>query len=345
MNPDTNHKSTLLYVGNKLSHCGFTPGVIETLGPLLEAEGYKVFYAGTFKNKILRLLEMLFKTLTTGRKVDYILIDTYSTSAFCYAYLAGRVAKLTGTKYIPILHGGSLPDRLASSKRSCDRLFKNSYANVAVSGYLRHEFEKAGYSTVVIPNSIDISLYPFKKRENPRAKLLWVRSFHRQYNPNMAANVLAELLKSHPDAELCMVGPDKDGSMDEFKTLINSIGIAKHVTITGKLSREEWIKLSENYDFFINTTNVDNTPVSVIEAMALGFCVITTNPGGVPYLLQDGIDSMLLQPGNSHTMTEKVKQLIADPDLAAILSENARRKAESFDWVKIKNDWLELLNN
>jgi len=343
MNPDTNHKSTLLYVGNKLSHCGFTPGVIETLGPLLEAEGYKVFYAGTFKNKILRLLEMLFKTLTTGRKVDYILIDTYSTSAFWYAYMAGRVAKLVRTKYIPILHGGSLPDRLVRSKRSCDRLFKNSYANVAVSGYLRYEFEKAGYSTVVIPNSIDISLYPFKKREYPRAKLLWVRSFHRQYNPNMAAVVLSELLKNHPDAELCMVGPDKDGSMNEFKTFINSIGIAKHVTITGKLSKEEWIKLSENYDFFINTTNVDNTPVSVIEALSLGLAVISTNPGGIPFLLTDNHNSCLVSCGDTEKMAEKIDILIKNPSQYYQIITNGRKLAERFDWNEIKNRWQDLV--
>jgi len=333
----------ILYVGNKLTRSGFSPGVIETLGPLLEKEGYRVFYAGTRKNQLPRLFEMLWSTATTGRKVDYILIDTYSTSAFWYAYLTGRLAKLIGINYIPILHGGALPDRLVRSKRFCDKLFKNSYTNVAVSGYLKHEFEKQGYKTVVIPNSIDISLYPFKKREYSRAKLLWVRSFHRQYNPNMAVDVLAELLKSYPDTELCMVGPDKDGSMKEFREYVTQRGLENCVKVTGRLSKEEWIWLSDDYDFFINTTNVDNTPVSVIEAMALGFCVISTNPGGVPHLLQDGVDSMLLQPGDSLTMVEKIIQLINDPDLTAKLSVNARRKAESFDWVKIKNKWLELL--
>lgn len=51
----------ILYVGNKLSHHGFSPGVIETLGSQLEEAGYKVYYAGTIKNKVLRLLEMLRK--------------------------------------------------------------------------------------------------------------------------------------------------------------------------------------------------------------------------------------------------------------------------------------------
>ena len=332
----------ILYIGNKLSHFGYTPGVIETLGKLLEVEGFRVFYAGTRKNKFLRLTEILWKTIALGKKVDFILIDTYSTSAFWYAYLTGLTARMTGTKYIPILHGGDLPSRLRRSKRACDTLFKNSYMNVAVSGYLSHEFEKAGYETVTIPNSIDILLYPFRLREHPRPRLLWVRSFHRQYNPEMAADVLKELLKKYPDAELCMVGPDKDGSIYEFRNYINKLGIADKVKITGLLKKEEWIKLSEDYDFFINTTNVDNTPVSVIEAMALGLCIISTNPSGIPYLLIDGKDSMLVMPKDYYKMAEHINIIIEKPDLSNQLSTNARLKAESYDWFVIREHWLNL---
>ena len=212
----------------------------------------------------------------------------------------------------------SLPSRLKKSKRACDKLFLNSYANVAVSGYLENEFEKSGYKTVVIPNSIDISKYPFTLRDHTRPRLLWVRSFHRQYNPNMAADVIAELLKKYPDAFLCMVGPDKDGSMEEFRNYVNQMGIESHVMITGKLSKVEWINLSRDYDFFINTTNVDNTPVSVIEAMAMGMCVISTDPGGIPYLLNDGTDSFLVKPGDHNAMADKIHQLIHNPMLADI---------------------------
>ena len=333
-----------MYIGNKLSRHGFTPGGIETLGPWLEKEGYAVSYAGTRKNPFLRLAEMLWKTATTGRRVDYILIDTYSTSAFWYAYLAGRLAKIIGTKYIPILRGGDLPKRLQRSKRACANLFNNSYANVAVSGYLSHEFEKAGYKTITIPNSIDISKYPFSLRQKPRPKLLWVRSFHRQYNPLMAADVLEGLLQTQPDAELCMVGPDKDGSLGEFKDYIRQKSIEEHVKITGKLSKEDWISLSENYDFFINTTNVDNTPVSVIEAMALGLCVISTNPGGIPFLVQDGVDAKLVNPQNSSLMIRTVDYLLKNPEDVVQLSVNARKKAEQFDVNVIIPAWKDLLS-
>ena len=333
----------ILYIGNKLSHHGFTPGVIDTLGPLLESEGYKVSYAGTYKNQVIRLIEIIIKVAFIGRKANYILIDTYSTSAFWFAYFAGVTARLIKVPYIPLLHGGDLPSRLTKSKRLCDDLFKHSYANVAISGYLKHEFEERGIKVTLIPNIINIKSYPFKLRKKLQPNLLWVRSFHRQYNPNMAADVLKELIKTHPEARLCMVGPDKDGSMEEFREYVNTLGINHHVRITGLLKKEEWIILSESYNFFINTTNVDNTPISVIEALGLGLTVISTNPGGIPYLLTSGQNSILVVCGDYKNMANQISELINDPPRNHQISLKGRELAESFDWSVIKNLWTALL--
>lgn len=333
----------ILYIGNKLSNYGYTPGVIETLGKMLEDAGYPVSYAGKRNNKLVRLGEMLWKTLFIGRRCNYILIDTYSTYAFWYAFIIGLAARFVGTKYIPILHGGDLPSRLKKSTWACDILFKHSYMNVAVSGYLHHEFGKFGYRTIVIPNNIELSKYPFKRRTDPSPRLLWVRSFHSHYNPLMAADVLEKLVNCFKDAELCMVGPDKDGSLNEFIAYINNRGLNKHITITGKLSKEEWIRLSENYDFFLNTTNYDNTPISVIEAMALGMCVISTNPGGIPFLLHDRVDAFLVQPGDADGMAYQISLLLQNKTAFNEMSISARATAEKFDWEQVKTEWFNLL--
>jgi len=159
----------------------------------------------------------------------------------------------------------------------------------------------------------------------------------------MAADVLKELLKTHPDAELCMVGPDKDGSMEEFKNYVEGKDLADHVTITGKLSKQDWIDLSSDYDFFINTTNVDNTPVSVVEAMALGLCVVSTNPGGIPYLLSDDVDASLVDVDDSVGMAERIDVIIASPEKGRKYSTLAREKAESFDSELVMDLWKMLL--
>ena len=333
----------ILYIGNKLSHHGYTKTGIETLGLQLQSEGYPLFYAGTKKNAALRLLEMIWTLIQLSPKVDFVLIDTYSTTGFWYAWLSAVWSRLLSVKYIPILRGGNLPARLNRSKWFCDRIFPQAHANVAVSGYLKHAFDKAGYPAIVIPNNIDISQYHFKQRDAFHPRLLWVRSFHRQYNPNMAAEVLALLLKDYPEAKLCMVGPDKDGSMQEFKNQCKKLRITDHVKITGLLSKPQWHRLSEKYDIFINTTNVDNTPVSVIEAMALGLPVVSTHVDGIPFLLDDKKDALLVSKNDAAGMYAETKKIIENTLVGNTISVNARTKAESFDWQTVSKQWKNLL--
>jgi glycosyltransferase involved in cell wall biosynthesis len=96
-------------------------------------------------------------------------------------------------------------------------------------------------------------------------------------------------------------------------------------------------------DIFLNTTNVDNTPISVIEAMACGLCVVSTNVGGLPYLLENEEDALLVAPGDPEAMATAVRRLLTDAELAERLSRNARRKAEQFDWSVILPRWQALL--
>ena len=95
-------------------------------------------------------------------------------------------------------------------------------------------------------------------------------------------------------------------------------------------------------DVFINTTNIDNTPVSLLEAMACGLCVVSTNVGGLPYLIEDGVDALLVPPDDSQAMAAAVRRILTEPGLAARLSSNARKKIERFDRSVILPQWEEL---
>lgn len=334
----------LIYIGNRLSQKGRTVTSIETLGSYLENEGFQVIKASHFSNKIVRLLHMLWTVFKHRSTCDYVLIDTYSTQNFWFAVAVANVCRLFHLPYIPILRGGDLPARLEKSKFQSQKLFHGAKFNVAPSKFLLHVFQNKGYQNLVyIPNTIQIKDYHFKVRKPIMPALLWVRSFATIYNPLLALQVLENLLIDYPEATLCMIGPDKDGSLQECKTYSEERNLP--VSFTGKLSKKDWIDLSVNYDIFINTTNFDNTPVSVIEAMALGLPVISTNVGGIPYLLDDSKDSLLVPPNNTQIFVEKVKWLINEPLFAEQISLEARKKVIQFDWEKIKHAWNSLLQD
>jgi glycosyltransferase involved in cell wall biosynthesis len=222
-------------------------------------------------------------------------------------------------------------------------IFKNSYINVSPSKYLYHEFSKSGYDTIYIPNAISMRLYPFTLRSAFTPKLLWVRAFDEIYNPKMAVEVLFELKKKYKNAALCMVGPDKDGSFQEVIDLAKTKNVADSIEFTGLLTKQEWIKKSKNYSFFINTTNFDNMPVSIIEAMALGLPVISTNVGGMPYLIEDSVTGKLVAKNNVLQMTNTIESIIENPSLGVEITKNAKQQVTHFDEAIVKKMWLNLL--
>lgn len=332
----------ILYIGNHLSKIGKTQTTIDTLSTSLKHEGYTVFTASNKQLKLIRLLDMLFSIVKHAKNVDYVLIDTYSTTNFYYAYLCSVLCQFLNLKYLPILHGGNLPNRLQSHPKLSKTIFNNSLVNIAPSNYIKTEFEKLGYSNLIcIPNSININNYPFQERDLKEVKLLWVRSFSEIYNPLLAVDILKQLQIENIPASLCMVGPDNDGSMQKTKDYAKALGV--DVRFTGKLTKEAWIKLSKDFTIFINTTNFDNMPVSVIEAMALGLPVISTNVGGLPYLITHKKDGILVSVNYVEAFVNAVKWLQNHPNQVINIAQQARQKVINFDWQVVKNLWISVL--
>ena len=253
--------------------------------------------------------------------------------------MVSQLCRFFKLKYIPILHGGNLPHRLDKNPLVSNWIFTNSYKNVAPSGYLLEAFQKRNFPNLVfIPNTVDIVDYPFLNVLDVAVpKLLWVRSFAALYNPKMAVDVLKKVQEDFPGAELCMVGPDKDGSLEETRKY--ALAQTVNATFTGRLTKKEWIELSQKYNVFINTTNFDNTPVSVIEAMCLGLPVVTTNVGGIPFLLERKETALLVEADAGIEMSNAIIDLMHNAILRNRLVQNGRNYAADFDWEMVKEKW------
>nr|WP_321223028.1 glycosyltransferase family 4 protein [uncultured Psychroserpens sp.] len=332
----------ILYIGNNLKNSKSNLSGIQILGPLLEKEGFSVYYASSQSNKVLRLLDMIRACIVYSKKVDVVLIDTYSTQNFYFAWMVAGMCNVLKLPYIPILHGGDLPKRLKNSVKKSKYIFNNSLYNVAPSLYLKKAFEEKGFHNIIhIPNTLEIENYSLNKSVFEIPKLLWVRSFSKIYNPQLAIKVLKLLKEQYPEAQLCMVGPDVDGTLKAITDLALKLNV--DVKITGKLSKKDWIDLAKHYNIFINTTNFDNMPVSVIEAMALGLPVVSTNVGGLPYLIANTINGILVEPNSEKAMTLAITALMTDNLMRENIIKNARLQAEEYNWEIVKKKWINIL--
>ena len=103
--------------------------------------------------------------------------------------------------------------------------------------------------------------------------------------------------------------------------------------------------MSEEYDVFINTTNADNMPVSIIECLALGLPIVSTNVGGLAYLLENNKNALLVKKNDISQMVEKIMNLINDKNLVKLITKNGRKFSENFSSTVVINKWVKTLND
>jgi glycosyltransferase involved in cell wall biosynthesis len=336
----------VLLVGNFLSHTLGTRGVCEDLSLRLAGCGWSVLATSSVTAPIPRLIDML--ATAWGRRSDYQVaqVDVYSGRAFLWAEAVGRTLYHAGRPFVLTLHGGNLPSFARRWPGRVRRLLGLAGAVTTPSRYLLDQMRPYRPDLLLIPNPLDLSRYRFRRRARPAPRLIWLRAFHQVYNPCLAAQVTSRLAALVPGVQLTMVGPDKgDGSRQQVEQLAEQLGIADRVMLRAGVAKAQVPLCLQSEDIFLNTTNVDNAPVSVIEAMACGLCVVSTNVGGIPYLLEHEYDALLVPADDPDAMAAAVRRILDQPGLAARLSRNARAKAERFDWAMVLPQWEALLRD
>ncbi len=114
------------------------------------------------------------------------------------------------------------------------------------------------------------------------------------------------------------------------------------MTFPGFLDMAGKVREGGAADIFINTSHIDNMPVAVVEACAMGIPVVSTSVGGVPDLLTDGQTGLLTPDGDVDSMAAAIRRLCSEPALAARLSEGGRRLAERSAWERVRLEWEDL---
>ncbi|HYS06101.1 MAG TPA: glycosyltransferase family 4 protein [Candidatus Dormibacteraeota bacterium] len=303
--------------------------------------GYDVTAVSASPNRYARLLDITWTLLRRRRRIDILFLHVYGGASFVVEDVASLIALRSRHRIVMMLHGGAMPEFMASFPRWTRRVLRRADAIVAPSPFLARALEPYGLRCGVIPNVLNIRLYPFRLRSVLGPRLFWMRSFHPVYNPLMAVDVLERLRTTHPDATLVMGGQDK-GMQADVERHARDRGLGDAVRLPGFLDMERKLREGSASDIFINTSHVDNMPVAVLEAGALGLPVVSTTVGGIADLLKDGETALLTPDGDVEAMVEAIRRLLRDPDLAGRLSAAGRRLAERSSWDQVRSQWESL---
>ena len=331
------------YIGNFLSVHGYNPTVAESLVPMLKRQGFYVRFASSHLNPIIRMLDMLKAVMATPKTRSCVIIDLFSgPRAFIAARIVSNACRLLGRKYILVLHGGNLPERWNTSRKALLKMLKEAQAVVSPSPFLARFFSEH-VDVLVIPNGIALEKYAWRIRDIARPSILYLRAFHKLYDPITAIRAFHRVWNKHKDAYLTMAGPDEDGTLEQCQSLVDKLGINDAVHFLGRVPKSDIPKIGFRHDIFVNSSLVDNAPVSTIEAMAMGLCIVATSVGGLPYLLQHEETALLVPPSDPESMSEAMLRILQDSDLACRLSTRAREVAERMSWSKVIPQWVNLI--
>ena len=343
---DPNPSRCVAIFGHFYSWMGNYKAPCEELSEKLESKHWGVVRASRHVNKVVKLVDMIRTAWKQRTFYNVAVVEIYSGLAFIWAEAVCTTLKLARKPYVLALHGGNLPEFSKRWPGRVKRLLKTASKVTVPSRYLFEAMRPFREDLVLIPNSISVELYPFRLRNKVSPILIWLRAFKSIYNPSLAPKVLHMLAGWGFDVRLKMVGPDKgDGSFQQTKQLAKKLGIIDRIQFPGGIPKSEVPACLQPYDIFINTTNFDNAPISVIEAVACGLCVVSTNVGGISYLLNDGQDALLVPPDDHEAMAIAIRRLLTEPGLAERLSQNARKKAEQLDWWVHLPQWEALLTS
>lgn len=305
--------------------------------------GYRVLTASTAINRYVRLVDIVATLLRNRGKIDIQCLEVYGGPSFVVEDIASSVGKFLGQRVVMVLHGGALPEFIARYPRWTRRVLSRADVIVVPSPYLARAIAPHGFKAQIIPNVINLNDYEYRHRDRVSPRLLWMRSFHYIYNPLKAVQILAQVRRSVPEATLVMAGADKGmqaAVMEEAK----SLGLNGAVRFPGFLDKVAKMREGSNADIFINTSTVDNMPVALIEACAMGLPVVTTAVGGIPDLLVDGETALITPSEDDESIVSAIHKLLNEPEMAGRLSTNGRKVAERSSWEQVRLQWEQLFS-
>jgi len=102
--------------------------------------------------------------------------------------------------------------------------------------------------------------------------------------------------------------------------------------------------LCDAADVYLNASNVDNMPLSILEAFAAGLPVVTTDAGGIPYIVEHERTGLLVPMNDCEALAAQALRLLEDAEFALRLARGARAECDKYRWAAVRGLWVEFYN-
>lgn len=279
-------------------------------------------------------------SLAALRRSDVVHIFSASYWSFLLSPVpAILAARLFGRKVVLNYHSGEAPDHLDNWGARVHPWLRLAHEIVVPSAWLKTVFARHCHQARVIRNTVDTSNFRFRERLPLSPRLLSARNLEPHYRVDNTLKAFALIRRSCPQATLTVAGY---GSQEAtLKQWVATQGLPG-VRFVGRVEPQDMPHLYDAHDLFLNSSEVDNQPISILEAFATGLNVISTPTGDIPSMVQDGITGHIVPHDDPETLASVVLSLLERPREAAVIAERARREVESYTWPQVFQEWATL---
>jgi glycosyltransferase involved in cell wall biosynthesis len=276
-------------------------------------------------------------TLARLRRADVAHVFSASYWSFLLAPAPALLAaKIFGKRAVLNYHSGEAADHLSRWGILVHPFLRLADEIVVPSDYLREVFARHGYRARVIRNVVDTARFRFRERKPLRPRLVSTRNLEPIYRVDNTLRAFALLRSRHPEATLTIAG--SGGEEQRLRRLAAPFAGAVH--FVGRVEPASMPRVYDDGDIFVNSSIVDNQPLSVLEAFAAGLPVVSTATGEIANMVRDGDTGSIVPAEDPTAMAAAIEHLLADPDGALAIARRARAEVEKYAWPAAYREWL-----
>jgi glycosyltransferase involved in cell wall biosynthesis len=253
------------------------------------------------------------------------------------------IARIRGIPVIVNYRGGEADVFFDKSFAWIKPSLRRTDAIIVPSGFLETVFGKRGFPTCIVPNIIDLSRFSAEtgaagplRTNTPH--IIVTRNLEPIYDNATVLRSLSIVRQAFPAATLTIAGTGPE--RQALEKLAASLGMADAVTFTGRVDNEGMADLYRSADIMVNPSLADNMPISVLEALASGVPVVSTDVGGVPYLVEHGRTALLVPVKDPAAMAGAILTLLNEPARARQISEAGIASVQQYTWPKVRDRLL-----
>lgn len=263
------------------------------------------------------------------------LIHVFSNSYLSFFLFTAPVLFCARCLRKPVIlhyHGGAAAAFLERWGFLARPLLRQASVVIVPSAFLRETFAEHGISVVELPNLLSDDL-SFRLRQPVRPRFVMARHLEPVYNTACGVRAFRQIVDRYPDAFLVIAGGGSERGM--LEGLVAKLGLNGNIRFAGPVSSDQMMALYDDADVYLNSSSVDNQPVSILEAFACGLPVVTTAAGGIPHLVCDEQDALLARVDDADDLSRQALRVLDDSSLAMRLINNGRVRSESFRGVEV----------